>query len=166
MSQTAPIILVAGWVPTPVNMNNAHCTTYYNTLGFSAYYLHHTHPTGLSKYNKLILSRLTTAYVRFKHIKRTFLGYPFTKCVPHESKYFNYSENACLEIMLMDAICYNCQCYPSYVWTMHMIAEQSDKFGNCRNGFLIYCVVPYAALALFHFYDLSTNQRQLQMKND
>ena len=102
--------------------------------GASAYYIHHTHPSGLTKYNRMILNSVETVYIRFKHIKRTFLGEPYTKCVfssftGHGSN--PYTEHACLEAVLTHTLCDICQCYPSYITGM-VRAAQLNGNANCR----------------------------------
>ena len=44
-----------------------------------------------------MLNADSTVYVRLKHIKRTLLGEPFTKCAPVKDSSSPYTERGCLE---------------------------------------------------------------------
>ena len=108
---------------------------YKKYLGASVYYVDHDHPGGLSKYNEIILSYASTVYARFKHVRRTFLGRPFTHCTESDkTAKVSYTEHGCLMNVLMDELCKKCGCYLPYIRPM---VNRADVV-NCRSV-LIFC---------------------------
>jgi len=108
-----------------------------NDGGVSAHHVHHTHPNGITKFSAIMLNQDTDAYIRFRHIKRTFLGPPFTRCNkvgPDGTS--GYSEHQCMEIKLLQQLCKECQCYPSYAHTMEILLHVVDT-PTCRKWFTI-----------------------------
>ncbi len=67
----------------------------------------------LSKFESLILNAKFKAHVRVKHVKRTFLGVPYTECKSDLTG--TYNEHLCTEELLKENLCLKCECYPSYV---------------------------------------------------